>query len=346
MATVELSAVPQSLLVATVALTGFPVKLNASPASALVATAVLSGKTAKLSANPTSSLAATAVLSGKTASLRAAPVSSLVATATLSGKTKSLAANPASSLRASMTLTGIGATRGLTLCDVVKEVLLVWGLQGKCAAPDYAVSRAINDVNAALQTIWNQAPDRNYWTSSTITITFADGESEQALADDIQNVVGPCRLESNNRTLSPVGTIGEIETFTDTYLDGAAGSQPLAYHVNRQRQSEDDPAKCTLIIAPPASGETDILLEVVKEAPRYLVSDLNSCPIIPIPHKYVETLLLPVARYLATSFMMFTNQDAKKAIDDDYLMAMRAIGIADPLPGKAGDNLDRREVKS
>lgn len=346
MATVEYSASPQSLLVAVVALSGFSVRYSASPASALVATATLSGKTAKLAARPSSALVATVALSGKAASMKASPASALIGTVTLSGHAVQLSAHPASALKASMVLTGIGADLGLSLCDVLKEVLLVWGLQGKCAAPEFALSRAINDINAAIQTIWNQAPDRNYWTSSTITITFADGEFEKTLDDDIQNVTGPCRLESNNRTLATVGTIGEIETFVDTYLDGVPGSTPLAYHVNRQRQAEGDPAKCTLIIAPPASGSTDILLEVVKEAPRYLLSDLNSCPIIPIPHKYVETLLIPIARYLATSFFMFTNKDAKPAIDEDYLMARKALGIADPLPGKSGDNLDRREVKS
>jgi hypothetical protein len=343
---IELNAAPQSFLVSEADLSGFAVKFSASPASALVASAALIGKTAKLAAYPSSSLVATVTLSGKTAQLSARPTSALIGTVTLSGRTARFAASPASALQASMALSGIGADRGMSLCDVVNEVLLVWGVEGKCSAPSFALARAVNDVNGALQTIWNQANDRNYWTSSTVTVVFADGESEKALANDIQNVVGPCRLASNNRVLTTVGTIGEIENFADLFLDGAIASGPVGYHISRERQSEDDPAKCTLIIAPAASGSTSILLEVVKEAPRYTVADLNSCPLIPIPHKYAESLLLPVARYMATSFFLFSNQEAKESIDAEYAIARKALGTADPLPGKAGDNLNRREAQS
>lgn len=245
-----------------------------------------------------------------------------------------------------MSLSGIGSDNGMSLCEVVNEVLLVWGVEGKCSAPDFALARAVNDVNGALQTIWNQAADRNYWTNSTITVVFADGESEKDLDDDIQNVVGPCRLASNNRALTIVGSIGEIENFADLFLDGAIASGPIGYHINRQRQSAEDPAKCTLMIAPAASGSTSVLLEVVKEAPRYTVADLSSCPLLPIPHKYVETLLLPVARYMATSFFLFSNKEAKESIDAEYAIARNALGLADPLPGKSGDNITRREVQS
>ena len=86
-------------------------------------------------------------------------------------KTVPIAASPVSSLRGSLELSGVAS---ITFCTVMNEILNLWGIEGICNAPDFAIDRATNDVNAAMQTIWNQAADRNYWTSSTLTLTFAD----------------------------------------------------------------------------------------------------------------------------------------------------------------------------
>lgn len=88
------------------------------------------------------------------------------------------------------------------------------------------------------------------------------------------------------------------------------------------------------------------LLDVVKEAPRFYPSDLLTCPIIPIPHRYVETLLLPVAKYLASSYYLFRQPENKATIDREYQRAAVSLGLADPLPGNAGDNRNKREEQA
>lgn len=334
-----LAASPVSGMVASVGLSGSTASLQAGAASYLSASATLSGATAKLYASPASGMTATASINGATAALSAFPVVSVNAGCVLSGATAQLRATPAMGVSATADLTGGSDGHGMSVCDVVDEVLGMWGIFSRCSAPSFALDRAINDINTALQTVWNHADERNYWSSSTLTLTLADGASSQDLPDDIQNVVGPCRLSTTRRPLAPIGTIGELERFSDLYLDGDTASEPIAYHIERMNQAGGDPARTVFHVTPAVSGTaTAFLLEVVKEAPRFNLGDLTACPLIPIPHRYVESLLLPIARYQASSFYLFRKGDQKETIDREYQQARLALGLADPLPGKAGDN--------
>ena len=282
---------------------------------------------------------ASANLSGFTVNFGATFTTTSTASASLTGSAVFFAAGFATAASGTMSLTGLAVELDMNLHDVVTELLNLWGIESICKAPDWAIDRAIGDVNSSMQIVWNQASERNYWSSSTLTLTLADGEDSVTLPNDIQNVVGPCRLGSTKRPLTPIGTIGELETFADIYLDGETASEPVAYHIERLNQTGNDPAKSIFRITPPVVGaDVGFLLEVVKEAPRFTASQLSSRPILPIPHRYVESLLLPIARYRASSFWLFDNGDSKPTIDRDYQMAMEAIGAADPLPGKSGDN--------
>lgn len=232
------------------------------------------------------------------------------------------------------------------VCEVLEDTVHLWGFTCLASAPSYAIKRAISDLNSALQVIWNHAEDRDYWTSETLEITVTTGLTSAALTDEIQNVQGTCRLKTSRRPLVPIGTLGELETFTDLYLDSESLDEPVAYHIERKAQVGDDPVKSTFHITPPPTEDTVFLLDVVKEAPRYGITDSTSCPRIPIPHRYVESLLLPVVRKRASSYYLFSSPDKKEEIDSQYAQAMSAIGMADPLPGNAGDNRkERREER-
>lgn len=221
---------------------------------------------------------------------------------------------------------------------------MLWGIDCYKTAPGFAIARAFNDLNGALQMMWNQARESSYWTNDTVTLKLLQGETSIDLDDDIQNVVGPCRREDTKRQLTRLGTIGELETFEDIFTDGQSALEPLAYHVERLEQPGGDPAKCVLHVVPEVQeASIDFLLEVVREAPRYTADDLAACPVIPIPHRYIETLLLPIVRYRASGFtMLFRDKDRQDVIDREYHEARVALGLADPLPGKA--NTPERET--
>jgi hypothetical protein len=241
------------------------------------------------------------------------------------------------SLKATASLSGASDRRGRTLNDLVEESLSLWGFLCPKNAPRYAITRAVTDINTALQLVWNNVEGRDYWSNETLTLTLDDEESSIDLPDTVQNVVGPCRRADNNRPLTPVRSIGELESFSALYLDGATLDEPVAYHVERLKQSADDPARCVLHVTPAVAGASvSLLLEVVKEPPRYTADDLNSSPLVPIPHQYAETLLIPIIRYNASSYYLFTGAELKGTIDREYQMAMVSLGLADPNPAKEG----------
>lgn len=344
MSDLNITANPIASFTGAVVLCSANAAVSASATTAFESTVMLSSRNAAITAAPCTYFAADVTLSSRNAEVTARPLTNFEAVVQLSSRNAAVSFGPMTDFKASVALTGASDSHGMSVPDVVKEMLGLCGIFCLKSAPDFVLEWAINGVNASLQTVWNHADDRNYWSSDTMTIELDDGEDSFDLPNDIQNVVGPCRLASNLRPLVPIGTIGELETFADLYLDGETAAEPLAYHINRMEQAGNDPAKCVFNVTPAVSGgPLSFLLEVVREAPRYNFSDLQAAPVIPIPHRYVESLLLPIAKYHASSFSMFIAKDQKETIDRDYQAARVALGLSDPLPGKAGDNINKRE---
>ena len=231
-------------------------------------------------------------------------------------------------------------TEGLSICDILDRTLEMWGIfcRKNTSTIDFAIDRAVSDLNHALQLVWNNAEGRTYWTNETITVTVDADASSEDLPDNIQNVTGTCRRADNKQPLTLIGTIGELETFNDTFLDGERAETPIAYHIERLKQSGNEPARCIFHVNQAVDENTDFLLEIVREAPRYSKTDLDTCPLIPIPHQYVESLLLPIVRYQASNFYLFRQMDLKEDIKAEYAKAMAQLGLSDPLPNHAGDN--------
>ena len=345
MAILSVTAFPATQILGRILLSSNSVGITAAPTTGFSGSVTISSNNSGITASPMTEFSGSVKLSSNNSGITAAPVTGILGSVTLSSKNASITATPLTMFLGKVNVSN-GITSGMTVCGVVKEMLALWDIFDVQSAPDFAVERAVNDLNASLQMVWNHADDRNYWSSDTMTITLAHTESTFDLPSDIQNVVGPCRLASNNRPLVPLGTVGELETFRDLYLDGETSTEPLAYHINRMSQTGNDPAKIVFCVVPEVSGAaTDFYLEVVRNAPRFAMTDMNACPVIPIPHSYVESLLLPIARYHASSFSLFNAKDLKDSIDRDYLQARVALGLSDPLPGKAGDNIDRRDEK-
>ena len=266
-------------------------------------------------------------------------------TATSSSKAKAGIIFKVSSAVFATSSTSAGASvikTGLTVCDVLRDILMCWGMEQPCAAPEMARTSALNILNNAMQILWNQAKDRSYWTASTLTVTFGVGVDTAILDNTVQNVTGPARL-TTGEPLTPLGNVSEFETFDDAFIEDEPATKPVAYYIERNFQSANDPAKCTMMISPVPTQSVSVRLDVVLEAPRYTVLDFVSCPVCPIPHKYVESLLLPVSRYLASHSHLFIDRDRQAIIEKDYMQARELLDVADPLPGQSGENIAYRK---
>jgi hypothetical protein len=216
---------------------------------------------------------------------------------------------------------------GLTICDVVRDILMQWGLENPCQAPNFAQLAAVNTLNQAMQTVWNQAKDRRYWSVQTLSVTYPADSAEVALSNTVQNIVGHVRY--SGKPLTPASSRYEIEHYAMAF--GDSGSSPVAYFADCRNQSGDDPAKVSIMVVPVPSTEITLSIEAVVEAPRYTPVSLESCPVVPIPHKYVESLLLPVARFLAMQSHLFINEENRQAIVAGYEIAQASLEEANPL---------------
>jgi hypothetical protein len=232
---------------------------------------------------------------------------------------------------------------GLGVADIVNEIALMWGLRGICELRDWDRRRALHDLNRAMQILWNRAPDRKYWTQGSLEITFIAGVGVVEMENEIQNIVGEASL-ANGQTLVPCGTISEIEQFTSLFLDSAVAAVPVAYYVERVNQGGSDPARCRIHISPVPAADTVMVINAVFESPRFGVNDISRNTPVPIPHRYAESLLLPVVRYYAAQYWQSqVDEEQRKSIEVDYREVAGLLGLADPLPGLSGDNRARRE---
>ena len=256
------------------------------------------------------------------------------------GLTKKFSAAVTATSSASASITTI--RNGLTVCDVIRDILMSWGMESPCSAPQMAKIAALNVLNQSMQVVWNQAIDRSYWTTSNLSVAISSGSNTSILTNDIQNVTGPVRL-TTGELLVPLANISEFENFSASFLDGDSASVPVAYYLEREKQSGADPVKCILNIAPTPSSNITVKMEVVTEAPRYSLIDFDSCPLCPIPHKYVESLLMPVCRHMAMSSHLFIARDRQEAIVNGYAQARLLLDVADPLAGQSGDNIGYRK---
>jgi len=256
------------------------------------------------------------------------------------GLTKKFSASVIATSDASASITVI--RNGLTVCDVLRDILMSWGMESPCSAPQMAKIAALNVINQSMQVVWNQAIDRSYWTTSNLSVAITSGSTTSVLANDIQNVTGPVRL-TTGELLVPLANVSELENFSASFLDGDSASVPVAYYLDREKQSGADPVKCILNIVPAPSGNITVKMEVVTEAPRYSLLDFDSCPLCPIPHKYVESLLMPVCRHMAMSSHLFIARDRQEAIVNGYAQARLLLDVADPLAGQSGDNIGYRK---
>lgn len=357
-----ISGILLSAAVTATSFAGVSVATRLSMASQAVSSTSFDGSTKNVRLSMSSSVRATTSLAGSIKNVRlsmasvarsssgfsatlARPITlSVIATASTSmSGTVTLAGKIASEAVSSSTMGASTRDDVLDVPRVIAEALSLWGFLCVKNAPAFAVNRALNDLNQSMQLVWNNARERAFWSRSTITVTITEDATTTTLGNDIQNVIGPCRRSDNKRPLVPVGSIGEIETFPDLFLDGETASEPVAYHVERTIQSGTEPAKCVLHVYPAPTGDDfELSIDVVKEAPRYNLVDVQRYTPLTIPHKYVETLLLPVLRYHASTFYLFQAKDMKETIDREYQQAKISLGLADPLPGKAGDNREER----
>jgi hypothetical protein len=220
--------------------------------------------------------------------------------------------------------------QGMNLSDVGRQIYNLWGLEiTSPKATTFARSRVVEIVNSAMQTIYGRAVALDYFNRTTATITFATDEDAQTLPASMQTLLGPVRFADTKQPLRPAATRGELDEFVELYYGGIPPLLPRMYFLDCGFADNVDAAGVTLRISPAPAEETALEVEYAQEPPRYTESDLVSGVPLRIPHRYVESILLPIAKHMAASDRMFTKQELRPTLQADYSRAMQQLGLVD-----------------
>lgn len=233
--------------------------------------------------------------------------------------------------------TGLGILRSeikrLSLVDVALQVYALWGFQLQSLAQINIGLPAITAwTNAAMQLIYSNADRLEYFSKNTKTITVSTS-GEVTLDSSIQRVLGSVRLATTKKTLRMLPSLEALEQFSLRFLDDtvATPSAPLAYYIDSSRADGPDSVALTLHVIPAPEASVDVLIEVCDEPPRYEPQDFYLGTPLQLPHKWAETILLPLVKQwaLGDTIMPSSLRDGVKAqIGEQYDAARAMLGMA------------------
>jgi hypothetical protein len=226
--------------------------------------------------------------------------------------------------------------KALLLGDIARAVYALWGYDGiqNLGTITIGRERIAEWCNAAMQLIYSQADRLEYFNRERVTVTVGTVGSV-ALPSSVQRIQGEARI--GGRSLRPLASKSQVSDFATLY----GGSSPMGFLVESVRESGADSLGMTLYVAPAPSQDTDITLDVTYEPPRFESADLLSGQVIPLPHKWAETIFMPLVRKWAAGDgrMPASMRAAQIAeIDAQYAAARQMLGLADIDPVTVKDS--------
>jgi len=220
----------------------------------------------------------------------------------------------------------------MTAPELKKAVLRRIGFVG--AAPTVVVDDFVVAFNQAIQQLRSDLPQeaRLHFTRDTESVTMVPGTYSYDLPDTVRAVVSPARLTSDNRQLHPVATEFEILNFAALHGGSASVSRPLVYLVHTVKQDEVDATKIQIWVAPTPTASDTLRVEVERELDIFENEDFcaDSAATIPMPHQYVESILVPMVAYNMSRSLWFDKKDLLPVLEADHIVALRRAGLTDP----------------
>lgn len=217
--------------------------------------------------------------------------------------------------------------KGMTLSDVARNVYGLWGFEiSNLREISIGRDRIVQFCNAAMQLVFGNAHALDYFNRETIQVSVSDG-SGAALPDSVQAIHGDAKIDG--RGLRRLTSKAQVDEWAEIY---GTSSSPIAYFVETVRMSGADSIGMVIFLAPaPGNVVTPVDLDVVKEPPRWTAADLLAGLAVPIPHKWAETVFLPLVRYWASvdGLMPPTRrQEQAQQLAAQYNAARGMLGLA------------------
>lgn len=243
----------------------------------------------------------------------------------------------------------------MTLPEIANDIATVFGIPTYALAADFIKARILTDINAAIEQMQDSGED--FFGREDLAVNLVEGQEIYVLPKNIQTVIDPMRL-SDGTILTQIRDHGALLHFAQIFQDQLSGTvakaKPSHYFLESSRDTADvtgDNVELDLHIVPPPNalnaGTGKLLLHVIKEPSLVTASQLSAgTALLPVPHKYVESIFLPIARYNASGCSMFYDKEKKPQIDSDYQRALQIMGKADPRrPKQLDSNTNALEVR-
>lgn len=217
----------------------------------------------------------------------------------------------------------------MTLTAIRNDLLRKVWIEYPDLAEDYLIDDAVTAVNQALQLIWlsvlsDETKKRN------LTLNITPGIYRYDLPSNVQRIVGTARFGS--APLGEAPTQGDIENYCARYLGALeeAPATPEAYFLETLNVDGDDSTGAWLWVAPTPIASGSITMKAVLDAPRYTSAQLATTAVPDVPHGYVESLLLPIARYYMTLCHWFTAEEKRASFKEGAESALGQFGVTPP----------------
>lgn len=234
----------------------------------------------------------------------------------------------------------------MDLSEIRDDILKRCWVEYPAFAQSFLVQDAVVAINQAIQTLWMMPED--YWKKARATFNTVAAQSAYDIADTVQEISGPVTIAGN--PLPRLSTRGDFDMFALLYEAGTATpGTPRAYYIERTKADDDqtdDPAKVQMLLTPTPTGAQAVAYYAINDAPIYTAADFCEDPPLelPIPHRYCETILLPLARYNITSSHLFWDKDKIPMLKEEADKALILAGLADPDHGTKQRTHNAREV--
>ncbi len=237
----------------------------------------------------------------------------------------------------------------LTIAQVRDDLLSKLGITDANDATDLTLQDVVVAVNGAMQYL--QTAGQDYFTRELLTVTLGAGTAVYLIPASIQAVIGPIRW-NDTKPLRALTSEGEYDEFSRIFLGGTAygvgnNGTPKAYFVKYIRDDSSDGEICAIQIkmAPAPSVAGTIVVEVVNDAPAYVVADLDEDDAVPVAQNYTESIFLPIARMLVTRSQQFSRPDLLAQLTEDGERALALLGASGGFPNATLPGV-KREVQA
>lgn len=226
----------------------------------------------------------------------------------------------------------------LPISKVRDDLCRLLGMEEPINAPDFIGDVVANSINAAIQNIFSETG--NLFTATQVTqLTFGGtGNPTNAKSFPIDPGTKIIRVLLNGRPLRSVARRQEIDTYKDTYNPDAQEGTPEAYYL--ERTYDNGTPGAILHIMPGALQGTALVVQVetTVPVPRITADDLDDDSLIlPIPHDWTETFLIPLARGHAMRSHYWIMKDEGAMYAADFDRALAALKGLNPRPAEDQD---------